>query len=290
MELFDDCLSDCGLADLGFSGYPYTWDNKREHGDNIQVRLDRATCNGEFAHLFPVIEVQHVMTEESDHQALVIKAFISAGESSARGQRSFSYEAAWARHEEYDAMVAAAWGDAHATNQQEGRLATTFNTLRDATRAMQRWSRRVFGSIKKQIAHLKAQLVDVKERAARTGYRQEIREIEDQLHELYEREEVYYKQRSRVDWLSEGDQNTKYFQNRASHRKRKNTVKTLRREDGTLCTDDDGMRSMATHFYANMFASEGAASGDQVLQHIQGAVTAEMNAKLGAPFTDEEIE
>ncbi|XP_073367913.1 uncharacterized protein [Aegilops tauschii subsp. strangulata] len=140
MELFEDCLSDCGLADLGFSGYPFAWDNKREHGDNIQVRLDRATCNGDFAHLFPSIEAQHVMTEESDHQALIIKALVMAGESRARGHRSFMYEAAWARHEDYEAMVAATWGVAHAANQHEGRLATTFNSLKAATRSMQEWS------------------------------------------------------------------------------------------------------------------------------------------------------
>lgn len=132
--------------------------------------------------------------------------------------------------------------------------------------------------------------MDAQERAARTGYRHEIKDIEDQLHELYEREEVYYKQRSRVDWLTEGDQNTKYFQNRASHRKRKNTVKALTREDGSKCTDDEGMRVMAAQFYAQLFASEGSRDGARVLQHIDDAVTEEMNAKLGAPFTDEEIE
>ena len=30
MEDFRDCLADCGPADLGFSGYPYTWDKKRD--------------------------------------------------------------------------------------------------------------------------------------------------------------------------------------------------------------------------------------------------------------------
>ena len=50
------------------------------------------------------------------------------------------------------------------------------------------------------------------------------------------------------------------------------------------------MRRMAAKFYAKMFASEGSRDGDRILQHISGCVTDEMNAKLGAPFTDDEIE
>lgn len=143
-------------------------------------------------------------------------------------------------------------------NRTSGAPGTACNRFKLTSKAMQTWSRQVFGSTKKQISHLKAQLVDAKERALRSGYGQEIKDIEDQLHELYERDEVYYKQRSLVDWLTYGDQNTKYFQNRASHRKRKNTVKALRREDGSRCTDDEGMRAMAVQFYAHLFASEGS--------------------------------
>lgn len=32
MEDFQECLGDCGLADLGFTGYPFTWDNKQDEG------------------------------------------------------------------------------------------------------------------------------------------------------------------------------------------------------------------------------------------------------------------
>jgi hypothetical protein len=44
MTAFRDCLSDCELNDLGFKGYIYTWNNKREGLDNIQVWLDRGTA------------------------------------------------------------------------------------------------------------------------------------------------------------------------------------------------------------------------------------------------------
>ena len=60
---------------------------------------------------------------------------------------------------------------------------------------------------------------------------------EEQLREVYAREEVMQRQRSRVDWLAAGDMNTKYFQGRASHRKRKNTVRALIRDDGSKCID-----------------------------------------------------
>ena len=68
MDEFRDCLEDCGLADMGFSGYPFTWDNKRDGSENIQVGLDRATCSDSFMQMFPATEVQHILTEQHAQQ------------------------------------------------------------------------------------------------------------------------------------------------------------------------------------------------------------------------------
>jgi hypothetical protein len=73
MELFRDCLTDCRLHDLGYSGYDFTWDNRREGADNVQVRLDRATSTSSFLDLFPMTSVEHIPTEESDHMALLVR-------------------------------------------------------------------------------------------------------------------------------------------------------------------------------------------------------------------------
>lgn len=203
---------------MGFSGYQYTWDNKREGDENIQVRLDRATCNDGFLELFPETCVEHIITEESDHQAILVRALETAPSHGTRGERPFRFEEAWTRHEQYDAMIKEAW-DASASGEHD--LLAVWQCLGSVTGYMHRWAREVFGWIRRQIARLKQQLKEAKERAASTGCSPETRDIEDQLREIYTREEIMYRQCSRVDWLKAGDQNTKYFQNRASHRKRK---------------------------------------------------------------------
>ncbi|XP_073360408.1 uncharacterized protein [Aegilops tauschii subsp. strangulata] len=287
MDDFRECLADCVLDDLGFHGYPYTWDNRRDGSENVQVRLDRATCNNDFLGLFPDTSVDHVMTEESDHIALIVSARETAPDVGRQAPRKFMYEEMWTKHEQYDEMVVVAWLRAEASGQGATK---TCGKLKAVSREMQQWGRKVFGSVRKQISKLKTQLQHAKERALVTGISPEVRELEDQLRDLFEREEIMYKQRSRVGWLKEGDQNTKYFQNRASHRKRKNTVKALRRDDGSKCMVDDEMRAMVATFYAKLFASEGSQGAERMLELIDELVNANMNAKLTAPILDSEVE
>lgn len=74
-----------------------------------------------------------------------------------------------------------------------------------------------------------------------------------------------YRQRTRVDWLHAADQNTQYSQNRAAHRKRKNTVRALKRDDRTKCMVDGEMCDMAATFYEHLFISDGSQGANVLL-------------------------
>lgn len=65
-------ISDCGLHDLGFEGYPFTWTNGREGEDNIQCRLDRAMGSEALMNRFSPIKVVHLSRYKSDHAAIMI--------------------------------------------------------------------------------------------------------------------------------------------------------------------------------------------------------------------------
>jgi hypothetical protein len=137
---------------------------------------------------------------------------------------------------------------------------------------------------------LRAKLDAARAEARLSGTSQEVREIEQAMHAIFEKEEIMYRQHARQDWLMVGDQNTRFFHNRAAHQKCKNTIRALRRDNGTLCNTNEGMREMALAFYHSLYSSEGSSNTASILNLINVFVTEEMNLALTAAFSDQEIE
>jgi hypothetical protein len=108
MDGFREAVHFCGLADLGFIGLPYTWDNRQQANDNVKVRLDRGLARASFLNLFRTVRVWHVQTTESDHCSLVIEC-VQGEQRRRRGRHSFRYENMWRRDPSYSLVVEEAW-------------------------------------------------------------------------------------------------------------------------------------------------------------------------------------
>jgi hypothetical protein len=154
---------------------------------------------------------------------------------------------------------------------------------------MHSWSHEVFGSVRKEIRTLRSQLEEAEIQTLCTVDKSRVLALRERLHEMYEREEIMYKQRSRQDWLKAGDGNTKYFHTRASYRRKKNTVKRLRHAVGSICSTDEGMRAMARDFFIYLYATEGTHGMDTVLNSFVHFVTDDMNYELSADVSDAEV-
>ena len=67
----------------------------------------------------------------------------------------------------------------------------------------------------------------------------EFKSTKDQIERLLLDEKVYWKQRSRADWLKEGDKNTKYFHLKASSREKKNWIGGILNQEEGWTEDKD---------------------------------------------------
>ena len=112
--------------------------------------------------------------------------------------------------------------------------------------------------------------------------------MKKEINELLDGEEVWWQQRSRVQWLGEGDRNTKYFHNHASERRRKNTISGLWNENGIWCESKESVAATAISYFKNIYTTTNPTRIGDVVSHIPTKVSGEMNDSLVRNFSAEE--
>jgi hypothetical protein len=143
--------------------------------------------------------------------------------------------------------------------------------------------------VRRELKELKLELAELRAAPDRVGPSHREIKIVDRIVELQHREETMWRQRSRIQWLSEGDKNTRFFHMRANGRKKKNRVSRLKRPDGSYTEDQHELGQMARNFYSNLYTTEGTAGMEEVLNSVPVSVTQAMNDQLMAGFEDTEV-
>jgi hypothetical protein len=202
MLAFRDMLETCELVDLGFFGLPYTYDNKRRGRGNVKVRLDRVVADNQWCNLFPKATVEHKVSPCSDHCPIVLKC--DKEEELVQRPRYKRYEVMWERDASLPDHISNAWA---AAGPKEN-LGQIRKGLAGVMKHLQHWSKEKFGNVKLQLEKSRTRLEEL---LSMNADREEIRVVTDQMNELLYREEMMWMQRSRIDWLREGDRNTNFL-------------------------------------------------------------------------------
>jgi hypothetical protein len=161
-------------------------------------------------------------------------------------------------------VVEEAW-HAGGNNLQE-----VYNALGSVRQRLKTWSIAEFGSVKKQLKKLRERLEVVRSNSLRSGPSSEEKSLLSKISELLSREEVLERQRSRALWLAEGDRNTSFFHARTKERARRNKIKSLRREDGSVVTSQEGLENEAIGFYKNLFTAQADTNPGLVTDWLRG--------------------
>ncbi|KAK1610764.1 hypothetical protein QYE76_034437 [Lolium multiflorum] len=281
MAAFRETLAVCNMVDLGFTGLPYTYDNKRKGRANVRVRLDRLWPRliGMICSVRLLLNTLYPLSL-SDHTPILVR-LLQEHRVPARQPRRH-YEVWWEREVELPELIAQAWQEAG----PKGDLSSVRAGLDKTMQVLQSWSRKKLGNLLAELDKCRKQLTALMQ----TGNdREAIRRVSDQMNELLYKEEMLWMQRSRINWLKEGDQNTKYFHQKAVWRARKNKIKKLKDKDGVWREVPSDMEIMATSYFKELFTRDPNLDYDELLNLLQAKVTNEMNDNPCKDFSEEEI-
>ncbi|KAL0408409.1 UNVERIFIED_CONTAM: hypothetical protein Sradi_1775300 [Sesamum radiatum] len=255
IDAFRRCLEDCQLTDMGAEGEMFTWSNRRTTA-NRSSSSDRACCTTAWMVAFPRARATNLVIGGSDHCIVQISLDQMGIQGSNRRPKRFRFEAAWLREP-----------------------------------SCEEWERREFGNVRSRIRQLEDRILSLDKGNLSTDSKQLLEMMKSELEELLAREELLWKQRSKAEWLREGDKNTAYFHARANERRKRNMISSLQSEEGCFTSDRENIQDIVLRHFKTVYSSTNPDLSvmEAILDTINPRVTGEMNEALLQPFSPEEV-
>lgn len=211
------------LIELEFSGPSHTWACGLSEDTRKSARLDRSLCNADWSTRFSNASVKHLPAIQSDHCPLLISPNGFAPISALN--KPFWFQAAWMTHEQFDDFVKNKWSN-------EIPLVPFLKTF---SHELQSWNKEVFHNIFQKKRELFARIGGIQKKLAFNHDRGLIKlegKLRRELDEVLYREELLWYQKSRADWIKNGDRNTSYFHLSTVVRRWRNKIVALKDDQG----------------------------------------------------------
>lgn len=119
----------------------------------------------------------------------------------------------------------------------------------------------------------------------------EIRVPERKIEVLSQREEFFWQQRSRMEWLAAGDRNTKYCHGKASNQRNKNEISRIKVNNGFWLEKDEDILNLLENYFTSIFQSTypSDAKLEVTAVCVESRISMEDKVWISKPFTEIEL-
>ncbi|XP_038995739.1 uncharacterized protein LOC120120058 [Hibiscus syriacus] len=180
-------------------------------------------------------------------------------------------------------------GELHKLCRVENRqlISTIFKGVQEAVK---KWSRKGYLEFPGRINRLEKGIHE-KELQLQQGLplvsMKNLVEAKKELWDLYKKEESIWLQKSRLKWSLEGDKNTRFFNQCARGRGRRNGIKSIKVDNEDI-SDPELIKSSVVHFFKGLFNQENTLEVEELdLDFLQ--LSEHQRLALEKPFFEEEI-
>eukprot|EP00253_Pinus_taeda_P035515 PITA_35515 len=209
--------------------------------------------------------------------------------------KPFRFEAFWLRNEGLMEKREEWWR----MSEQRGknRMHTFQLKLKEMKNKIKKWNKEEFGKIMEDKKRLEQRMEDLQQMDIMEGIEEERKQEEgrvlNQLEERRKQEEILRKQKSRVQWLREGERNTKFFHKaRVQHRQR-NKIFSIKNQEGKQVLQHEEIEKVLVYHFKDILREPQTNRSDAIAKissEIPNVVTRDQNLALMRKITMEEVE
>jgi len=234
--------------------------------------------------LFNLVNVEVLSRTCSDHSPILVSVS-SSREVVWPKCNIFRYEAAWAKSKEQSEVIKKVW---RAKQNSDSPWSTVKRNLQECRNALKLWASSQKSSMEQKIELLQNHLSLIQLRGDGDSLEEEKR-LKAELNYALDMEELKWKQRDKINWLKNGDRNSKFFHAFANHRRQKNSISKVKDKSGSLCVTKDSIEGAFVSYFKELFSAGDYVEIDTCIGSLESKVTPEMNSRLLLPFTKDEI-
>ena len=249
MTDFSDFIEDMNLVDLPLHGGRYTWCNGATNPS--MSRIDRILVSTDWEEHYPDVIQKLLPKPISDHNPLLLEVGGMTG-----GKRAFKFENMWLKDPTFVDKVRGWWSSYSFRGTPSYVLSQKLKALKADLKL---WNKQVFGDVGLKRQQLESELIAFDEKEVSSFLTTEERVLREacksELEKLVIMEEVSWRQKSRVLWLKEGDNNTKFFHQMANSHRRCNYMERVE-VDGTVFEMESEVKEKVVQFYASLYQEQ----------------------------------